>query len=195
MTGLSSLEIAVAETGLLLLHDQDLPSATRLIAGEVVHGSWWGHPAGKAIFSVLQSLGDDIREVKLVKGKVTLIHRRLWPAVLGIATSGEPWQTARLHPDAADLLERVRAEGELDSGEIDLPLGSRKSGTVVTDLERRLLLITRQVHTDKGHHARILQTWALGWPDVDPLPPAEAKAVLETAAINPAVPLKRLFPW
>ena len=59
------------------------------------------------IFNALQDLGEDVRSAKLIKGKVTSIHRRLWPAFLGVAVAGESWQTAKLCADAAAVLEQV----------------------------------------------------------------------------------------
>jgi hypothetical protein len=54
------------------------------ILGQPIKGSWWGHPSGHGIFSVLQELGEssDLLFCRLVEGKVTLVHRRLWPALV-----------------------------------------------------------------------------------------------------------------
>ena len=65
-----------------------VPKLVEAIAGEPVKGSWWGHAKGKAIFSVLQEVGDsdDILTCRLVGAKVTLVHRRLWPALVAAAS-------------------------------------------------------------------------------------------------------------
>jgi hypothetical protein len=64
-----------------------LPTLTEAIAGEPIRGSWWGHPKGKLIFAVLSELHEsaEVAACKLVQGKMTLIHRRLWPALLAVA--------------------------------------------------------------------------------------------------------------
>jgi hypothetical protein len=57
------------------------------IAGEPIHGSWWGHPASAAIFRVLNEVVEspDARMLRLVQGKVTLVHRQIWPALVRLA--------------------------------------------------------------------------------------------------------------
>ena len=64
-----------------------LPNLADQIAGEPIHGSWWGHPAGKDIFRALTRLlaSPDVVATRLVEGKVTLVHRRLWPALVRVA--------------------------------------------------------------------------------------------------------------
>jgi hypothetical protein len=58
------------------------------IAGEPIRGSWWSHPKGKAIFRALSSLDDrdDVKFFKLLDGgKITIAHRRVWPALVRLA--------------------------------------------------------------------------------------------------------------
>lgn len=64
-----------------------VPSVAEAVAGAPIRGSWWAHPAGEAIFRALSALGDspDVRCFKLVDGKVTFVHRRLWPALVRMA--------------------------------------------------------------------------------------------------------------
>jgi GNAT superfamily N-acetyltransferase len=63
------------------------PRLTDAIAGEPVHGSWWAHPKGREIFGVLQAVtaSNDVLVCRLIDGKVTLVHRRLWPALVRVA--------------------------------------------------------------------------------------------------------------
>ena len=65
-----------------------LPSLAEVIAGEPIRGSWWGHPKGKEIFRVAEAVCDspDILVCKLVQGKITYVHRRLWPALVKLAS-------------------------------------------------------------------------------------------------------------
>ncbi|HEY5935885.1 MAG TPA: hypothetical protein VIU61_14650 [Kofleriaceae bacterium] len=67
-----------------------VPSVAEAIAGEPIVGSWWSHPKAQAIFDALSSLddSDDIRCFKLVDGKITFVHRRLWPALARLAEAG-----------------------------------------------------------------------------------------------------------
>ena len=84
---MSNLELMLArlrEHGLLLQQDKRLPDIASAVAGEPIRGSWWAHPRSHAIFDCLSELEQhpDTLITKLVAGKVTFIHRRLWPAVL-----------------------------------------------------------------------------------------------------------------
>ena len=67
-----------------------VPSLAEQIAGEPIIGSWWSHPKGKEIFEVLLAIDDDadIRSFKLVDGKVTFVHRRVWPALVRLGRDG-----------------------------------------------------------------------------------------------------------
>lgn len=61
-----------------------VPSLVEAFLGEPVRGSWWGHPRGGEIYSLTRAVREspDILTCRLVGGKVTFIHRRLWPALL-----------------------------------------------------------------------------------------------------------------
>src|SRR5262245_59204708 len=82
--------------GLLLQHDKVLPSLSTLVARTPVHGSWWAHPQAHTIYTLLNTLAahPDVLTVKLLLGKATFIHRRLWPALLAVACAHEAWQFA-----------------------------------------------------------------------------------------------------
>jgi hypothetical protein len=75
-----------------------LPNLAELIAGERIHGSWWGHPKGKQIFRIAEAVCEspDILVCKLVDGKVTYIHRRLWPALVKLAPRFQRAQLAKV---------------------------------------------------------------------------------------------------
>ncbi len=64
-----------------------IPSIANTVAGQPIRGSWWGHARGREIFAVTRALRDrpDILVCRLVDGKVTYVHRRLWPAVVRLA--------------------------------------------------------------------------------------------------------------
>lgn len=58
------------------------------VAGERVT-RWWSHPKGRLIFALTRAIRDspDVLTCRLIDGKVTYIHRRLWPALVKL--SGE----------------------------------------------------------------------------------------------------------
>jgi hypothetical protein len=52
-----------------------------------VRGSWWAHPKGNQIFQLSRAIrrSPDVLVCRLVDGKITYIHRRLWPALVSLA--------------------------------------------------------------------------------------------------------------
>jgi hypothetical protein len=141
---------ALEAAGLLLLQDTVLPSAAALVAGEPIAGSWWADPRSHEIFREVSALSEhpDVLATKLVGGKVTFVHRRLWGAVRAVATGREPWQSAGLSPEARALWGRVEREGSLVA-----------SGAPAREVELRLLAHGEQVHTEAGRHETRLETW------------------------------------
>ena len=63
------------------------PSVAEWVAGEPIHGSWWGHRRGNDVFRALSAIADsaDVLTFRLVNGKITFVHRRLWPALVRLA--------------------------------------------------------------------------------------------------------------
>jgi len=61
-----------------------VPPLVEAIAGAPIRGSWWAHPKGREIFRILQAVSDspDVLVCRLVDGKLSLVHRRLWPALV-----------------------------------------------------------------------------------------------------------------
>lgn len=57
------------------------PTLAERIAGEKIHGSWWAHPRGHEIFQLTTRIRQSsaVLVCSLAKGKITYIHRRLWP--------------------------------------------------------------------------------------------------------------------
>jgi len=149
--------------GLLLETDTKLPSVAGLVAGETVRGSWWTHARSHQIFAVLQALADHKQTLitKLVSGKVTFVHRKLWGDVVSIAAAREPWQTQKLLPPAQMLLDRIDQEGALRTDILDWPskFKSLKVGVVVRELEKRLLIHSEEFHAESGAHAKLIETW------------------------------------
>ena len=65
-----------------------VPSLAEEIAGGPIKGSWWGHAKGQQIVRVAEEVSEspDILVCKLVDDKVTFVHRRLWPALVKMAS-------------------------------------------------------------------------------------------------------------
>ena len=63
------------------------PSLAAWIAGEQIRGSWWGHARGHEIYRLLGAVADspDVLLCRLVGGKRSFVHRRLWPALIRAA--------------------------------------------------------------------------------------------------------------
>lgn len=193
---------ALNDHGVLLEADQDIPSVVSLVAGEPIRGSWWGHPLGHLIYDLSCRLYDhpDVLCTKLVGGKVTYVHRRLWPAILAVGSDREAWQLEGLSPAAEGILDEVVGRGTLRYDHIALPGGKSPSGAV-KELETRLLARSYQIHSEFGNHVRVLESWdcwaAGNHLQGGTLSAAEGKALLEEAFAslrgNQATRLK--LPW
>jgi hypothetical protein len=183
---------ALRSKGLLLQQDKALPSVVGMVTGESLRGSWWGHPKGRLIFAVLSELEDhpDVLFTKLVRGKATLVHRRLWPALAAAGMARDAWQLDRLSSAARRALRRVDREAA--------PV--RAAGPVAKELETRLLVVARQVHTESGRHELMLQGWR-AWAAMAKCQPARsaaaARRALELAArrLGAAGAPPEALPW
>ena len=82
------LELLAAEGVLLESAEGPIPNVAELVAGGPIAGSWWAHPASHEIFAAINRLADapDVARMRLVNGKITLVHRRLWPALLRLSS-------------------------------------------------------------------------------------------------------------
>ncbi len=76
-----------------------VPSLSAAIAGEPIRGSWWSHPRSHEIFELTQAIRgrEDVLVCRLVNGKVTFVHRRLWPALVRVAKLFPEKQLAQVH--------------------------------------------------------------------------------------------------
>ncbi len=100
----------VEKHGLMLASARGpIPNVAEAVAGAPIIGGWWAHPKGKAIFAALSEIddSDDIRCFKLIDGKITFVHRRMWPGLV------------RLGRDGAIAVERLAAvqQEHLPTGE------------------------------------------------------------------------------
>jgi hypothetical protein len=64
-----------------------VPNLADAIAGTAIKGSWWGHAKGRQIFRAAKAICEnpDVLVCKLIEGKITYVHRRLWPALVKLA--------------------------------------------------------------------------------------------------------------
>lgn len=156
---------ALGSFGLLMVSDNAFPSVSGLVVRERVKGSWWSHPLAHTIFGINELLEEhrDVLITKLVAGKVTFVHRKLWPQIYAIGTAGEDWQMKGLSPAAKALFEKAQKKGSVDTSKLGAVHGM-KPGDAARELELRLLIHAEQVHTELGAHAKIVETWD-AWAD------------------------------
>jgi hypothetical protein len=76
-----------------------VPNLAETVAGESIRGSWWGHPKGHEIFWLTRAIREwrDVVVCRVVAGKVTYVHRRLWPALVRLAAGLDPDRLAAFH--------------------------------------------------------------------------------------------------
>ena len=102
MSSVGSVEAALAfvEThGVVLASAKgSAPRLTEAIVGGPIKGSWWAHPQSRLIFVIVSALADSdqILVCRLIDGKITLIHRRLWAALVRLAARFAPEQLAQV---------------------------------------------------------------------------------------------------
>ncbi|HEV8147301.1 MAG TPA: hypothetical protein VGP79_13005 [Bryobacteraceae bacterium] len=175
---------ALKHHGLLLASDPKLPSVSTLVTGEPVRGSWWAHPKSHEIFRVLEKLAGrpDVLIVKLVAGKDTLVHRRLWPEVLAIGTAGESWQWKGISAEARAMHQELSRLGEIET-----------SGPAAAQLEKRLLARGEQFHTRDGSHAKKIEAWEQ-WAARTGLEIGEVSAAVAKRTLESVFPGARM-PW
>ena len=89
------------------------PSVAEAVAGEPIRGSWWSHPKSHEIFVVTRAVRDshEVLVCRLGDGKITFVHRRLWPALVRAA-----------HRLSRDRLAQLR--------EVHTPLGRHVTETI-----------------------------------------------------------------
>ena len=90
-----------------------VPSLAEAIAGGPIRGSWWGHPRGGEIFRAAEAVTEspDVLVCRLVDGKVTYVHRRLWAPLVKLSARFPRAQLAKIWeehtPSGAHRARRV----------------------------------------------------------------------------------------
>ena len=93
-----------------------MPSLAAAIAKTPIRGSWWSHAKGREIFRLTRAIRDssDVLVCRLVRGKITYVHRRLWPAVVRLAA-------AFARSDLAALREEHTTQGRHELRMVPFP--------------------------------------------------------------------------
>jgi hypothetical protein len=75
-----------------------IASLADAVAGEPLKGNWWSHPRGRAIFAATRAVRDcaDVLVCRLIDGKITFVHARLWPALARLAQRFPSQRLARI---------------------------------------------------------------------------------------------------
>ena len=110
-----------------------VPSLASAIAGGPIRGSWWAHPQNHEIFALTRTVRDcpDVLVCRLVDGKITYVHRRLWPALVRVSERFPRKHLAKVH-------ERHTASGRHVSEEVAFP------GWVSRELSAQARLLDEQ---------------------------------------------------
>ena len=93
-----------------------VPSLVQAIVGDKIEGNWWAHPRGKDIFQVTRAVreSDQILVCRLIAGKITLVHRRMWPALIRCAEHFRPDQLSQ-------VIEKHTSSGKHSSKSVPFP--------------------------------------------------------------------------
>ena len=116
MTRCTNAEQALAfvrEHGVVLVSARGLaPRLTEAIAGEPITGSWWAHPQSRRIYAILNAVteSEQVLVCRLLNGKLTLVHRRLWPAMIRLAARFAAEQLAQVSEVHTPSGRHVRRE-------------------------------------------------------------------------------------
>jgi hypothetical protein len=76
-----------------------VPNLAERVVGRPIRGSWWAHPKGKEIFWLTRAVRDapEVLVCRLIDGKITYVHRRLWPPLVRLARTLDRRNLAAVH--------------------------------------------------------------------------------------------------
>jgi hypothetical protein len=103
----------VEEHGVVLASAKGpVPRLSEVIAGEPIRGSWWGHVKGHEIYTALGFVSEspDVLVCRLIGGKITFVHRRLWPALIRVADHFAPERLAKVEQEHTTTGHHVNHE-------------------------------------------------------------------------------------
>lgn len=80
-------------------------SLAEAAAGERIHGSRWRHKKARAIFRATRAARDcdEVLVCRLVGGKISCVHRRLWAAIVRLANTLDKKTLATLREEHTRL--------------------------------------------------------------------------------------------
>jgi hypothetical protein len=89
-----------------------VPSLAEAIAGGPIRGSWWAHPSSHQIFELTRVVreSEDVLVCRVVAGKVTYVHRRLWAPLVRAARRFPKKHLAQVHEAHATSGRHVARE-------------------------------------------------------------------------------------
>lgn len=154
---------ALVKKRLLVLQDKTFPSVVSSVVGEPIKGSWWSHPMANPIYNGLNAAQRKhaILTVKLLSGKVTFLHESLFIPFFSVVARSRDWQRQGLSQDAEHLLHYIKKNGRIRSDEPGLKADFPSFAADCKTLEKRLLVYTREVHTESGKHVNEISKWSL----------------------------------
>ena len=78
-----------------------VPSLAEAVAGEPIRGTWWAHSRSHEIFELTRVVRDseEVLVCRLVDGKITYVHRRLWAPLFRLADRFPRKRLARVHEE------------------------------------------------------------------------------------------------
>jgi hypothetical protein len=81
------------------------PRLTEAIIGEPIKGSWWAHAQSHRIYAILEAVteSEEVLVCRLINGKITLVHRRLWPSLVRLANRFALERLARVRQEHTPL--------------------------------------------------------------------------------------------
>ncbi len=97
MTAASALKFIESEGAVFVAAKGEIPTLVDAIVGERIRGSWWAHPQSHEIYALLSTLeqSPELLMSRLLQGRVTVVHRRLWPALVRLHERFSAAQLAR----------------------------------------------------------------------------------------------------
>ena len=103
----------VREQGIVLASAKG--SAPRLIdaiLGEPINGNWWAHPESRYIYNVLAAVShsEEVLVCRLLRGKVTLVHCRLWSALVRVSRNLDRTLLAQIREEHTSSGRHVNRE-------------------------------------------------------------------------------------
>ncbi len=116
------------------------PSLAERVAGQPINGSWWAHPKGDEIYELTKKMRESaiLLVCTLARGRITYIHRRLWPAFVHMVK--------RFPPHALDQLLEVHLPSGRHKRE-DVPFPTWVPQNVVAHAR----LLSQKEATDEIH--------------------------------------------